>query len=315
MASFISVVIPVFNEDKNISELYNRIRKVFAAGRDYEIIFVDDGSTDGSFRLLGELGKSDANVKAVKLTRNFGHETATSAGINYATGDAVIVMDADLQHPPEVITGLLGKWEEGYDVVFALRGKRKAGSVCKNLCSKVFYRLLDRFTDVRLPEDITDFMLLDRKAADAFLKLEEKSRFFRAMVSWMGFKSSYVRYEEVPRLRGDSKYGIRKLAGLSVDVITGYSIKPLSFVTYTGFAISGASFAMLLFYLLKTVFCGATMPGYASLIMSILFIGGIQLLSIGIIGQYIGRIYKETQNRPLYIVDELIGIDEKKDRR
>lgn len=311
MYTVLSIVVPTYNEEANIAKLHERIKGVLEGKVKYEIVFVDDGSTDGSYGILKELNREHPNVKTVRLSRNFGHEIATSAGLKFASGEAVIVMDSDLQHPPEIITDLLGKWKEGYDVVFAVRRKRKAESAYKKLCSKTFYKVLGRLTEIRLPDDVTDFMLLNRKAVDSFLKLEEKSRFFRAMVSWMGFKTASVPFEEKQRHRGSSKYGFRKLASLSVDVITGYSIKPLTFVTYLGFIISAASFALLLFYLIKTIFYGATMPGYASLMISILFIGGIQLLSIGIIGQYIGRIYKETQKRPLYLVDSLIGIDER----
>jgi glycosyltransferase involved in cell wall biosynthesis len=220
-------------------------------------------------------------------------------------------MDSDLQHPPETINQLLEKMKEGYDIVFAVRRNREAGSALKKFCSKAFYGVLGRLSEVKLPDDVTDFMILNRKAVDAFLKLKEKSRFFRAMVSWMGFRTAFVPFEEGKRRSGSSKYGLRKLAGLSVDVVTGYSIKPLAFVAWAGSIISAASFALLIFYLVKTIFYGASMPGYASMMITILFIGGIQLLSIGIIGQYIGRIYKETQKRPLYLVGSLIGLEEK----
>lgn len=311
MNTVLSIVVPTYNEEANIAKLNERIEGVLKGKVKYEIVFVDDGSTDGSYGILKELNREHPNVRTVRLSRNFGHEIATSAGLRFASGEAVIVMDSDLQHPPEIITDLLGKWKEGYDVVFAVRRKRKAESAYKKLCSRTFYKVLGKLTEIRLLDDVTDFMLLNRKAVDSFLKLEEKSRFFRAMVSWMGFRTASVPFEEKQRHGGNSKYGFRKLASLSVDVITGYSIKPLTFVTYLGFIISAASFTLLLFYLMKTIFYGARMPGYASLMISILFIGGIQLLSIGIIGQYIGRIYKETQKRPLYLIDSLIGIDER----
>ncbi|HOX09517.1 MAG TPA: glycosyltransferase family 2 protein [Candidatus Omnitrophota bacterium] len=311
MNTGLSIVVPTYNEEASIAKLHARIKEALRGRVKYEIVFVDDGSTDGTYGILEGLNRADPDVKAVKLSRNFGHEIATSAGLRYASGEAVVVMDSDLQHPPETINELLDKLKEGYDIVFAVRRNREAGSAIKKFCSKAFYGVLGKLSEVKLPDDVTDFMILNRKAADAFLKLKEKSRFFRAMVSWMGFRTAFVPFEEGRRSGGSSKYGLRKLAGLSADVVTGYSIKPLAFVAWAGFIISSASFALLLFYLAKTIFCGASMPGYASMMITILFIGGIQLLSIGIIGQYIGRIYKETQERPLYLVGGLIGLEEK----
>ncbi len=311
MNTALSIVIPTYNEEASIVKLHARIKEALRGKVKYEVIFVDDGSTDGTCGILGRLNREDPDVKAVRLSRNFGHEIATSAGLKYASGEAVVVMDSDLQHPPETINELLEKMKEDYDIVFAVRRNREAGSALKKFCSKAFYGILGRLSEVKLPDDVTDFMILNRKAVDAFLKLKEKSRFFRAMVSWMGFRTAFVPFEEGKRRSGSSKYGLRKLAGLSVDVVTGYSIKPLAFVAWTGFIISASSFALLIFYLVKTVFYGASMPGYASMMITILFIGGIQLLSIGIIGQYIGRIYKETQKRPLYLVGSLIGLEEK----
>lgn len=306
----LSIVIPLHNEEKNIRPLYERITaslgKVTA---DYEIVFVNDASTDASLNVLKTLRRDDKRVKIVGLSRNFGHEIATTAGLKYSSGKAVIVMDADLQHPPEALPQLIEKHKEGYDIVYALRRSRRAESRYKVIMSKLFYRIINRIIEIELPFDLADFMLLSRRAVNAVLQFNENVRFFRGIVSWIGFKSSSIYYEEEERLSGDSKYNLSKLTRLAIDVITGYSIKPLTLVTYLGFTIFSVSFTLIVYYLAKTIIYGVSLPGYASLILSVLFIGGIQLLSIGIIGQYIGRIYTETQRRPLYLVDEVIGID------
>jgi glycosyltransferase involved in cell wall biosynthesis len=275
------------------------------------MIFVNDGSIDGSLDILKNLHGKDARVKIVDLSRNFGHEIATSAGLRYAKGDIVVVMESDLQRPPEFIPVLLSKYAEGFDVVCALRKQRRAESFYKVVVSKLFYRLINRIIEIRLPQDSTEFILLNRKAVDAILRFDENIRFFRGIVSWIGFKSAVVYYEEDLRYKGQSKYDLSGLLKLAVDIVTGYSIKPLAFVTYTGFTVFLASFAMILYYFIKTVVSGISFPGYASLMITILMMGGVQLLSIGIIGQYIGRIYTETQRRPLYLVNDLIGINDK----
>ncbi len=218
-------------------------------------------------------------------------------------------MDADLQHPSEALPQLVEKYREGYDVVYALRKARRAESRYKVIMSKLFYRVINKIIEVKLPRDVTDFMLLSRRAVEAVLQFKENARFFRGMVSWIGFKSASIYYEEDRRHSGRSKYDLSKLIRLAVDIITGYSIRPLTLVTYLGFTVFSISFALIVYYLAKTLIYGVSFPGYASLMLSILFMGGVQLLSIGIIGQYIGRIYTETQRRPLYLVNELIGIE------
>jgi glycosyltransferase involved in cell wall biosynthesis len=311
-----SLVIPVYNEQDNLQYLYERIVKTLDPRKSiFEIIFVNDGSTDGSLDILKDLHGKDARVKIVDLSRNFGHEIATSAGLRYAKGDVVVVMESDLQRPPEFIPVLLSKYEEGFDVVCALRKQRRAESFYKVVVSKLFYRLINRIIEIRLPQDSTEFILLNRKAVDAILRFDENIRFFRGIVSWIGFKSAVVYYEEDSRYKGRSKYDLSGLLKLAVDIITGYSIKPLAFVTYTGFTVFLASFVMILYYFIKTIVSGISFPGYASLMITILMIGGVQLLSIGIIGQYIGRIYTETQRRPLYLVNDLIGINDKDNAR
>ncbi len=311
MKTDISVVIPVHNEEKNLRPLHDRITANLAKGKaSYEVIFVDDGSTDSSLTILKELCRNDKRVKAVGLSRNFGHEIATTAGLRYSKGDAVIVMDADLQHPPEALPSLIKKYEEGYDIVYALRKSRRAESKYKVVMSKLFYRMINRIIEIKMPLDLTDFMLLSRRAVKAVLQFNENVRFFRGMVSWVGYKSASIYYEEDRRYSGTSKYDLSKLIRLALDIITGYSIKPLTLVTYLGFTVFSVSLLLIVYYIAKTIICGISFPGYASLMLSILFMGGVQLLSIGIIGQYIGRIYTETQKRPLYLVDELIGMEE-----
>lgn len=310
MTADFSVVIPVHNEEKNLRPLYEKIAASLArAGVTYEVIFVDDGSIDASLKILREICQDDKRVKIVVLSRNFGHEIATTAGLRYSTGEAVIVMDADLQHPSEALPQLVEKYREGYDVVYALRKSRRAESKYKVIMSKLFYRVINKIVEIKLPRDVTDFMLLSRRAVEAVLRFKENARFFRGMVSWIGFKSASIYYEEDQRYSGRSKYGLSKLIRLAVDIITGYSIRPLTLVTYLGFTVFSISILLIVYYLAKTLIYGVSFPGYASLMLSILFMGGVQLLSIGIIGQYIGRIYMETQRRPLYLVNELIGIE------
>lgn len=310
MTADFSVVIPVHNEEKNLRPLYEKIAASLArAGVTYEVIFVDDGSIDASLKILRENCQDDKRVKIVVLSRNFGHEIATTAGLRYSTGEAVIVMDADLQHPSEALPQLVEKYREGYDVVYALRKSRRAESKYKVIMSKLFYRVINKIVEIKLPRDVTDFMLLSRRAVEAVLRFKENARFFRGMVSWIGFKSASIYYEEDQRYSGRSKYGLSKLIRLAVDIITGYSIRPLTLVTYLGFTVFSISILLIVYYLAKTLIYGVSFPGYASLMLSILFMGGVQLLSIGIIGQYIGRIYMETQRRPLYLVNELIGIE------
>lgn len=310
MRTDLSIVIPAHNEEKNLRPLYERITASLArAGVTYEAIFVDDGSIDTSLKILKAICQDDKRVKIVVLSRNFGHEIATTAGLRYSAGDAVIVMDADLQHPSEVLPQLVEKYREGYDIVYALRKSRRAESKYKVVMSKLFYRVIDKIIEVKLPHDFTDFMLLSRRAVKAVLQFNENVRFFRGMVSWIGFKSASIYYEEDQRYSGRSKYDLSKLIRLAIDIITGYSIRPLTLVTYLGFTVFSTSFLLIVYYLAKTLIYGISFPGYASLMLSILFMGGVQLLSIGIIGQYIGRIYTETQRRPLYLVNELIGIE------
>ncbi len=310
MRTDLSIVIPVHNEEKNLSPLYERMTASLAkAEATCEIIFVDDGSTDTSLKILKAICQDDKRVKIVVLSRNFGHEIATTAGLRYSTGDAVIVMDADLQHPSGALPQLVEKYREGYDIVYALRKSRRAESKYKVIMSKLFYRVINRIIEVKLPHDFTDFMLLSRRAVKAVLQFNENVRFFRGMVSWIGFKSASIYYEEDQRYSGRSKYDFSKLIRLAIDIITGYSIRPLTLVTYLGFTVFSISFSLIVYYLAKTLVYGISFPGYASLMLSILFMGGVQLLSIGIIGQYVGRIYTETQRRPLYLVNELIGIE------
>jgi len=310
MISDLSVVIPVHNEEKNLRPLYERITASLARAEViYEVVFVDDGSVDASLKILKEICQDDKRVKIAVLSRNFGHEIATTAGLRYSTGRAVIVMDADLQHPSEALPQLVEKYREGYDVVYALRKARRAESRYKVIMSKLFYRFINKIIEVKLPRDVTDFMLLSRRAVEAVLQFKENARFFRGMVSWTGFKSASIYYEEDQRYSGRSKYDLSRLIRLAVDIITGYSIRPLTLVTYLGFTVFSISFALIVYYLAKTLIYGVSFPGYASLMLSILFMGGVQLLSIGIIGQYIGRIYTETQRRPLYLVNDLIGIE------
>ncbi|HHT92765.1 MAG TPA: glycosyltransferase family 2 protein [Clostridiaceae bacterium] len=309
-----SVVVPVYNEEEVINVTYKRLKDVMD-GLDitYEIIFVNDGSRDRTRELAMEICKNDKNIKFIDFSRNFGHQTAITAGMDYASGDAVVVIDADLQDPPEVIPEMLEKWREGYDVVYGQRVKRQGETFFKKVTAKIFYRTLNRLTDVEIPVDTGDFRLIDRKVCDALKKVDEKNRYIRGIISWLGFKSIAVPFVREKRFAGTTKYPLKKMLKFASDAIISFSHKPLKLATYFGFFLSFASFAYLIVTIILKVFSIIqTVPGWASIVAINLFFNGIILLILGIIGEYIGRIYDEAKNRPLYVIRELVNFDESK---
>jgi len=306
-----TVAVPVFNEVESLPELYQRVREVMETlGEDWELILVDDGSTDGSTDIIQDLAKKDSHVRPVIFARNFGHQIALTAGLDYSRGEAVIVMDADLQDPPEVFPELIGKWREGYEVVYAVRKHRQGETFFKKLTASLFYRLINRITDVNLPLDAGDFRLLDRKVVDTLNRMREKHRFPRGMTVWVGFRQVGVPYERAVRFAGETKYPFSKMFRLAINAITSFSYFPLQLATYFGFICAGVSALAILIVIALRLAGNQAFFGQASTLIAVLFLGGVQLISLGIIGEYLGRLYDEARGRPLYIVREAPDEDE-----
>jgi polyisoprenyl-phosphate glycosyltransferase len=301
-----SVIAPIFNEYDNIPILYRRIRQVMdSTGETWELIMVDDGSTDGSTDLMHELAKQDARVRPVIFARNFGHQIAVTAGWDYSRGQAVVVIDADLQDPPEVILDMIEKWREGYEVIYAVRIEREGESWFKLFTASLFYRLIYRITDVDIPLDTGDFRLLDRKVVNVLNQMRERHRFPRGMSAWVGFRQIGVPYRRAARLSGETKYPFRKMFRLAINAITGFSYFPLQVATFMGFISAGLSI-LAIPIVIGIRLWGSEEPllGQATTLIAVLFLGGVQLISLGILGEYIGRLYDEAKGRPLYIVRE-----------
>jgi dolichol-phosphate mannosyltransferase len=304
-----SVILPVYNEEGTLQILYERLTKVMrGVSQNYEIVFVDDNSKDNSFDIISEFNKNDPKVKVVRFSRNFGHQAAITAGLDHARGDAVIMMDADLQDPPEVITQMVEKYKEGYDVVYAKREKRKGESIFKLWTASIFYRLINYMTDVDIPLDTGDFRLISRKVVDSLKSINEKNRFLRGLITWVGYRQIGVNYIRDSRYAGETKFTVKKMMRFAIDGISSFSHVPLKIATLMGFVVSFISFLLVLgvFYFRLT---HEPAPGWASIMVTITFIGGIQLIAIGIIGEYLGRIYDEVKNRPLYLLERTIGIE------
>jgi glycosyltransferase involved in cell wall biosynthesis len=309
----LSVVIPVYNEEQVIHAFYKRLKTVLASlGQrcSQEIIFVDDGSSDSSLKILREISKKDHYVRAVSLSRNFGHQIAITAGIDIAEGDTVVVIDADLQDPPELIPEMYAKWEEGYKVVYGVRKKRKGETIFKLMTAKFFYRILGKLSKIEIPFDTGDFRLIDRVVVDVLKSIREDDRYIRGLIAWIGFPHYALEYERDIRYAGETKYPLGKMIRFAWDGITGFSNKPLYLSSLFGIIITLVSFLLILWYLInKFLNPESSIPGWTSLIVLILFLGGIQLFSLGIIGQYIGRIHRGIKHRPLYIIAEKYGFD------
>lgn len=299
----LSVIIPIYNEQDNIPELYQRLTSVAnKISARYELIFVNDGSRDASLHKLIELSKQDNHVFYINFSRNFGHQIAVTAGLDLCSGQAVVIIDADLQDPPEIIEELYHKYKEGYEVVYAKRNKRKGESWFKLLTAKVFYRLLVKITSIKIPVDTGDFRLVDRKIVDYLKLMPEQNKFLRGQIAWLGFNQTYVEYERQERKHGVTGYPFSKMLRFALDGITSFSDKPLTLVMQAGIGVSFISFLVILYTLYGYFSDKKTVPGWASTMVSILFLGGIQLISIGIIGLYLSRINKNVINRPLYLI-------------
>jgi len=306
-----SIVVPVFNEGEVLNEFYRRLTIVMDELKEnYEIIFVNDGSTDNSLEIMKKLHSDDERIKIIDFSRNFGHQMAITAGIDYGSGKAIVTIDADLQDPPEIIPELIKKWKEGYDVVYGVRKKRKGESFFKKATALIFYRLLNRMTDINIPLDAGDFRLMDKKVANNLKKIREKNRYIRGLTSWIGFKQISVLYEREKRLAGHTKYPFKKMLKFAFDAIFSFTNFPLKIATYFGFLVAGLSFLYLIYVLYIKIFTNITIPGWSSLIVAVLFLGGVELVCIGIIGEYIGRIGEEVKKRPLYVIKEVIDEDE-----
>ena len=306
-----SIVLPVFNEEQILPALYMRLSGVMQElGETYELVFVNDGSRDDSFAFLKSLSAADPAVKIVSLSRNFGHQTAITCGLDHAGGEAVVIMDADLQDPPEVIARFVEKWREGYDVVYAVREKRQGENFFKRGTAALFYRLLRALTHVDIPLDTGDFRLLSRRAVNALQLARERSRFVRGLVIWVGYRQTGVRFTREERGAGETKYTFRKMLKFAFDGITAFSSVPLQAATYLGLVISGLSFLYIVYAVVAKLFTGHTVPGWTSIMVAVLFLGGVQLLALGVIGEYVGRVYEEVKRRPLYLVDERVGFED-----
>ena len=300
-----SVIAPIFNEISNIPELYRRVKETMdTTGEAWELIMVDDGSTDGSGDKIHELAQQDARVKPVIFARNFGHQIAVTAGLDYAQGQAVTIIDSDLQDPPEVILDLIAKWREGFEVVYAVRAEREGESWFKLFTASLFYRVIAAITDVKIPLDTGDFRLLDHKVVKVMQKMRERHRFLRGMSSWVGFKQVGVPYKRAARLSGQTKYPFRKMFKLAWNAVTGFSYVPLQMATYLGFLSAGLSILVIPIVAVMRLVGEQAFFGQASTLIAVLFLGGVQLISLGILGEYIGRLYDEVKGRPLYIVRE-----------
>lgn len=305
-----SVVIPVFNEDAVLPETYKRLSAVMeSTGEPYELIFVNDGSSDCTAGILREICGRDPNVKLVDFSRNFGHQPASTAGMDYSVGEAIVLIDADLQDPPEIIPQMLCKWREGYDVVYGVRKKRNGESWFKRLTASLFYRFIRSMTDVDMPLDTGDFRLIDRKVCRALSNISEKNRYIRGIISWLGFSQTGIEYVRDKRFAGESKYPLKKMLRFACDGIASFSYKPLKLASYCGGFMSVLSFAYLLVVIWQKLFTNTTVAGWASILAVSLFFNGIVLIILGIIGAYIGRIYDEVKGRPLYVVKETRNID------
>lgn len=308
----ISIVIPLLNEEGNINVLYNALLPVVEKiSPDYEIVFVDDGSKDNSFEIINKISEQNNRILGISLSRNFGHQIALTAGMEHTSGAIVVTMDADMQHPPEVILDLYNKYKEGFDIVNTIRTETADSGAFKKVTSSWFYKIINKLSDIHIEPASADFRLMNRKTVNAFLQLKEKDRFTRGLISWMGFKQAMVPYTAPSRFSGKSKYSITKMFRFAADGITSFSAKPLRISFFAGVIVSfiGLLYAI---YAIIEYFGGKTIPGWASILVSILMIGGMQLISIGIIGEYLARVFNEAKNRPMYLVKEYTSKDANK---
>jgi dolichol-phosphate mannosyltransferase len=308
--NLVSVVVPVYNEAEVIGEMYRRLTQVASTlpDLDYELVVVDDGSRDESYSSLVSLARTDSRLRVLKLSRNFGHQTAITAGIDVARGDAVVVIDADLQDPPEVIPDMVQRWRDGFDVVYGVRAKRSGETMMKLATASVFYRLLHRMTNISIPVDAGDFRLMSRRAADQLRTMREKDRFVRGLISWIGFRQTSIPYRREARFAGTTKYPLRKMLKFAADGLTSFSTAPLKLATWMGYLASAFAFIYLASVFVQK-WLGRTVEGWATIMVAMLFMGGVQLICLGIMGEYIGRIFTEAKQRPLYVIEEFVNGD------
>jgi len=302
----ISVIVPVYNEEANLPLLRERLSGVLAglAGEDWEILFVNDGSRDGSMGLLRQFAREDARLRYVNFSRNFGHQIAVWAGLDRARGQAIAIIDADLQDPPEVIGDLYAKMQEGFEVVYARRRRREGESAMKLVTARAFYRILASITSVEIPVDTGDFRIVDRKVVEVLRKMGEHNKFIRGQIAWIGFRQTYVEYDRQSRHGGTTGYTYSKMLRFALDGITSFSDFPLKLASFIGFFVAGIAFIIGLYALYSRFVLNDYVPGWASLMLTVLFLGGVQLFSLGIIGEYLSRISTDVKNRPLYVVAE-----------
>ena len=307
--SLMSVVVPCFDEEAVVLETHSRLTAVLdeVPDLDFELVYVDDGSRDTTLDILRLLQAEDARVRVIGLSRNFGKEIATSAGLAEASGDAVAIIDADLQHPPEVLLRMLERWREGVDVAYGVRSVREGETIFRRWTAAAFYRVFDRLADVSIPPDTGDFRLMDRKVVDGFLAMPERTRFVRGMVAWIGFRQEPIRYHVAPRAAGETKYSLKKMLRLAADSIFSFSLLPLRLAVWLGFFAAALALLGVAYGFAIRLITNTWVPGWATLLVAILFLGGVQLMLIGVLGEYVGRIYGEVKRRPLYFVKERLG--------
>jgi glycosyltransferase involved in cell wall biosynthesis len=307
----ISIVVPVFNEEEVLPVLYYSIVEVMnQLAMPFELILVNDGSTDRSMDIMLDFHKRDKNIKVIELSRNFGHQIAVIAGLDYASGEAVITMDSDLQHPPELIEQLIKKWQQGYEVVFTNRDHTESASLLKTITSRLFYAIMNRLAEVNIPAGSADFRLLDRKVVDAIRALGERAVFLRGLVSWVGYRQAAIHYSAAPRYGGKSKYSFMRMLRFAIDGVTSFSTIPLYISAFMGMIMSVLGFIYGMFAIYARVFTGYVVEGWTSVIVTVLFLGGINLIILGIQGTYTARIYNEVKGRPRYLVRRAYGVDQ-----
>ena len=301
----VTILVPAYNEQEVLQMLYDRLKKLMDENSkyDFEILFVNDGSKDNSLQIMQELRKKDKRVCYLNLSRNFGKETGMIAGLDYSKGDAVIIIDADLQDPPELITEMLKYWEEGYDDVYAKRRSRKGETWLKKFTSTMYYKVLQAFTKIQIQKDTGDFRLLDRRCVEALKSMRESQRYTKGLFSWIGYNKKEILYDRDPRAAGTTKWNYKKLVDLSIDGITSFTTSPLRWSAIIGIIVSVIGFIYMIYIIIKTIVSGVDVPGYASTMVVILFLGGIQLIFLGVIGEYLGRAFYETKGRPLYFIE------------
>jgi len=305
----LSVIIPIYNEEKNIKELSQRLEKTLSGlGVDWEVIFINDGSQDSSWQQLSGLAGQNPRFKPIDFSRNFGQQSALAAGIDHCLGKAAVIMDGDLQDPPELIPELFAKWQEGYHVAYAQRVKREDDPWFKRLCARLFYRLIKRITAIDMPLDTGDFRIIDRKVIDALKDMPENNLFLRGLIAWTGFSQTGVQFNRNRRYAGKPKYSFKKSLELAISGITSFSIFPLRLASYLGFAVSAISFLFALYVIYKKIFHNVITEGWASLMVVMLFLGGIQLITLGIIGEYLGKLSEEQKKRPKYITKQKLNL-------